>query len=220
MENAAKLTAVKYQTPLRRINIRLSLCLASLLAIGLTGVWAAGGREEIKWVRLSSRNGDLPAPGESTQQTGSLVADLDKDGVSDFVISFRVVAPALVWYQRTAKGWDRYVIEKEFLTVEAGGAAHDIDGDGDLDIVFGGDSQSDQVWWWENPAPKFEPNVSWKRRVIKTGGAKQHHDQVFGDFKGTGKTQLAFWNQGAKTIFLADIPADPRRAESWPMTVI
>src|SRR5439155_1667456 len=60
----------------------------------------------------------------------------------------------------------------------------------------------------------------WKRHVIKTGGAKQHHDQVFGDFKGTGKPQLAFWNQGAKKIFLADIPANPREAGAWPMTAI
>jgi len=51
---------------------------------------------DITWTSLSSRNGDLPVPGESTQQTGNLVADLDRDGVKDFVISFRAKAPALV----------------------------------------------------------------------------------------------------------------------------
>jgi hypothetical protein len=38
----------------------------------------------------------------------------------------------------------------------------------------------------------------------------QHHDQVFGDFLGTGKPQLAFWNQQAKTLYLPksrEIPA-------------
>jgi hypothetical protein len=136
------------------------------------------------------------------------------------VISFRKVAPALVWYRRTAAGWDRVVIEPEFLTVEAGGAAFDIDGDGDLDLVFGGDFQSDEVWWWENPAPKFDPGVPWKRHLIKKGGAKQHHDQAFGDFLGNGQTQLAFWNQKAKKLFLAEIPANPRQAGSWPLTEI
>ena len=97
---------------------------------------------------------------------------------------------------------------------------HDIDGDGDLDVVFGGDWQSSDVWWWENPAPDFDKNTSWKRRVIKTGGKNQHHDQVFGDFLGTGKPQLAFWNQQAATLFLAEIPADPRSAESWPLTPV
>lgn len=40
-----------------------------------------------------------------------------------------------MWYRRSPRGWDRYVIEKEFLTLEAGGAAFDIDGDGDPEIT-------------------------------------------------------------------------------------
>ena len=194
---------------MNRTTLRI-LCVLLLLPISPFA-------DDPKWINLSSKDGKLPVPGPSTQQTGSHVADLDQDGISDFVISFRVVAPALVWYRRTSKGWDRYVIEKEFLTVEAGGASYDIDGDGDLDLVFGGDGRSNQVWWWENPAPNFNPEISWQRHFIKNGGEKQHHDQAFGDFKGTGKPQLAFWNQQAKTIFLADIPASPRTTEPWPM---
>jgi hypothetical protein len=33
-------------------------------------------------------------------------------------------------------------------------------------------------------------------------------------------TQLAFWNQQAKAIFLADIPKDPRHTEPWPYAPI
>jgi sugar phosphate isomerase/epimerase len=173
------------------------------------------------WQNLSSKRGDLPAPpGGSTQQTGAVVADFDGDGLNDFILSFRQKPPALVWYRRTATGWNPYIIEKDYLTIEAGGAVYDIDGDGDLDVVFGGDWQSDEVWWWENPAPNFDPNVPWKRHVIKKGGKTQHHDQVFGDFLGTGKPQLAFWNQQAKTLYLAEIPDNPRTAESWPLTEI
>ena len=186
--------------------------------IALTTLSCAAG--ELQWNHLSSSSGDLPIPGTSTEQTGALVADLDKDGTNDFVLSFRKVAPALVWYRRTFTGWNRYVIDPSFLTVEAGGAVFDIDGDGDLDVVFGGDWQSNEVWWWENPYPHFDPAIPWKRHIIKKGGATQHHDQVFGDFLGTGKPQFAFWNQGAKKIFLAKIPADPRHAESWELTEI
>jgi hypothetical protein len=191
----------------------------SILLLGSAVALPIAARD-IRWVHLTSKNGDLPVPGESTQQTGSLVVKVDPAGATDFVLSFRKVAPALVWYRRGTNGWARYVIEKEFLTVEAGGAAYDIDGDGDLDIVFGGDSQSDQLWWWENPHPNFQPEVSWKRRIIKSGGARQHHDQIFADVKGAGKAQLIFWNQRAKTLFLADIPKDPRSAGEWPLEVI
>lgn len=172
------------------------------------------------WKHLSTANGDLPAPGEATEQTGAIVGDLDKNGVADFVITTRKVAPAVIWYRRTTSGWARHVIEAEMLRVEAGGAIFDIDGDGDPDVLFGGDSQSDEVWWWENPYPNYDAGVGWKRHLVKQGGAKQHHDQAFADFLGNGKTQLAFWNQKAKKMFLAEIPANPRAATSWPLTEI
>lgn len=179
-----------------------------------------GRAAEVGWKHLSTATGDLALPGKSSQQTGALVADLDKDGTNDFVLSFRQLAPALVWYRRNATGWERYVIETNYLTVEAGGAVYDIDGDGAPDIVFGGDYQSNELWWWENPYPHYDSRVPWKRHTIKSSGATQHHDQVFGDFLGTGKPQLAFWNQGAKKIFLAEIPAKPREAGPWPLIEI
>ena len=197
--------------------VRLS-AVAALAALCLAPVPQPLAAPDPVWQNLSSKRGELPTPpGGSTQQTGAVVADFDRDGLNDFILSFRQKPPALVWYRRNATGWDQYVIEQDYLTIEAGGALYDIDGDGDLDVVFGGDWQSSDVWWWENPAPDFDQNTPWKRHPIKKGGKTQHHDQVFGDFLGTGKPQLAFWNQQAKTLFLAEIPTDPRAAESWPL---
>ena len=177
------------------------------------GIVEASG---LRWLHLSSRHGDLPVPTTSRQQTAAVVADLDKDGRNDFVLAFRERGPALVWYRRTKTGWDRYVIEKEFLPIEAGGAVCDIDGDGYPDLVFGGDWQSNKVWWWRNPGKNWKPDVPWERHTIKISGATQHHDQCIADFKGTGKPQLAYWNQNARTLFVADIPNSPREVDVWP----
>jgi len=172
------------------------------------------------WRHLSSAAGQLPAPGPSGQQTASLVADLDRDGVNDFLIAARVTGPSVTWFRRTSSGWEKYVIDSEFLRIEAGGACYDIDGDGDLDIVFGGDAGSNQIWWWENPYPEFDPHVDWTRHLIKNSGSVKHHDQAFGDFDGDGRAELASWNQGARALLLFDIPEDPRRAGPWPSRTI
>ena len=188
-----------------------------LLAAALT---PAISPAQIRWTHLSSSAGQFPTPAGSNQQTGSLIADLDRDGVNDIVISFRVHAPALAWFRRTGSTWTQTIIEPAFLPLEAGGAAHDIDRDGDLDIVFGADASAHQLWWWENPAPHFDPATPWTRRLIKDAPPNQHHDQLFADLLRTGRPQLVFWNQRARALLLAPIPANPKATSPWPATVI
>ncbi|MCE5272974.1 VCBS repeat-containing protein [bacterium] len=180
----------------------------------------SGGAPLPDWTVISTVDSALAPPGESTEQTASLVADLDGDGVNDFVIGCRHAPPSLIWYRRNATGWERYVLDPEVLAVEAGGASWDIDGDGDLDVVMGGDYDSNRIWWWENPAPAFDPNVPWVRREIKSDGPTKHHDQMFGDFNGDGRVELAFWNQNGRRLCLAEIPPDPRNSGPWPLHVI
>ncbi|MGH9960976.1 MAG: FG-GAP repeat domain-containing protein, partial [Pyrinomonadaceae bacterium] len=166
------------------------------------------------WIHLSSKRGELPTPGESDQQTASLVFDVDNNGLNDFVIGARDVPPSMVWFRRLAYGWERHVIDAELLPIEAGGAYYDIDGDGDTDIVMGEDSSGNKVYWWENPYP--DVGRAWKRYVIKGSGANKHHDQMFVDIDGDEKAELVFWNQGANTLFFAEVPADPKRTQPWP----
>jgi hypothetical protein len=182
-----------------------------------TCIHATAGEQ---WEHLSSRNGDIPMPGSSLQQTASLILDVDKDGVNDFVIASRRSGASVWWFRRGAAGWTKYIIEPETVHIEAGGTFYDIDGDGDLDIVFGNDGSGNRMWWWENPYPNYGPGTPWMRRDIKISGGNKHHDQIFGDFDGDGQVELVTWNQGARKLLLADIPTDPKNTQPWEFTEI
>lgn len=141
-------------------------------------------QEPVRWKHLSSQASDLAAPGVG-KQAAALVFDVDRDGTNDFVIA-GWSTPSMVWFRRTGDNWQRYLVDDRSSHIEAGGNCFDIDGDGDLDILHGGSWKTNEVWWWENPHPEYQPNVAWPRHTIKDQGAKQHHDQIFGDFDADG----------------------------------
>ena len=115
----------------------------------------------------------------------------------------------------TAQGWDRYVIEKEFLTVEAGGAAYR------------------HRWRWR-PGHRVRRRLAGQSALVvgkslsefrsrtspgsatssRTAAPTSITTRFSPISREPGKPQLAFWNQKAKTLFLADIPpirATPNR---------
>jgi hypothetical protein len=173
-----------------------------------------------QWRLVSSTNGAIEVPNAGNQQTSALVLDVDNDGAMDFVVSERTAAPSLTLFKYSDGKWIRHIVDADPLRIEAGSANYDIDNDGDEDIVFAGESQSNEVWWWENPYPKFDAEKPWKRYTIKKSGATKHHDQMFADADGDGQMELIFWNQNGHKLIMAEIPSKPKKAEEWPMTSI
>jgi len=170
---------------------------------------------EIEWQHIDSKKTGIESPNSSSEQTSDVVFDIDKDGINDFIITERKEAPSVVWYKKVGDTWEKYVIDDQKLRIEAGATFYDIDNDGDLDPVFAGESKSNEVWWWENPYPNYDKNTPWKRRTIKKSGVTKQHDQLIADFDGDGLGELVFWNQNANTLFLADIPENPKELDEW-----
>ena len=198
-----------------RKKILLSFPLLLLLILALPGASYA-----LTWQHIASGTQQLPTPQTSTQQTASLILDIDKDGDNDFVIASRRAANAVVWFRRENNGWTQYIIDNSTLRIDAGGDFHDIDNDGDLDVSFAGDGGANYIYWWENPSPNFSPSQTWTRHSIMNTGANQHHDQEFGDVDGDGKKELVFWNQNEPGLFVAENPTNPKSVSNWPRAKI
>lgn len=189
-------------------------CLAAIVLLASS----SNAFSDVIWTQKSSIFGDLPVPNSGSQQTCCISLDVDNDGTDDFIIGERTQTPSLVWYKFNGQGWDRFIIDDTPLKIEAGGASADIDGDHDLDIVFGQDASGEFIWWWENPYPDF--SNPWKRRIIKQDGANKHHDQSIADYDGDGKLEFISWNQRGGQLLWFEIPENPKTEDAWKYQVI
>lgn len=175
--------------------------------------------EPVCWRQFSNHAGAFARAGVG-QQSSAVAMDIDLDGRDDFLIAGWDRETSMVWFRSSPGSMERHLIDDRESHIEAGGVSFDLDGDGDPDIVQGGSWNTNQLWWWENPHPNHLPNQSWNRHTIKDGGEKQHHDQIVGDFDGDGSAELVFWNQQARTLFLADVPDRPRDQTAWEPVAI
>lgn len=196
-------------------------CFFSILFLFLSFyVSAQSESPKYSWTFLSTEYGDLEMPGKGKAQTDCVVADFTGDGKDDFLIIEKTESPAIVMYlHKSGKKFEKFIIEKRTVQAGEASAIGDIDGDGDLDFAVASDS-TNQIWWWENPYPNFEPDKTWKRNSIKKTGAIFHHDMVFGDFDGDKVLDLAFWNQGENSLYVAKKPGNVTKTDDWALVKI
>jgi len=145
--------------------------------------------------------------GKPSERTSCVVGDINNDGTPEVIIAAREPKREIYWLGRARSGqWEYHLIDDTFDRVEAGGALADVDGDGKLELVAGGDWQGNIIYWWDSPD---DPTKPWIRREIFRMPQNQSHDQMIADVDGDGRLELYFWNQRSKTIFYAPVPDDP-----------
>lgn len=181
-------------------------------------------------------NDGTPADGEwakhSIEQDASetrtmRAADFDGDGDSDLLGTIRQES-SVVWYENQAADgavtWAKHIIDGKSVC-PAHGNPHDMDGDGDLDVVmalgfyFRPDSndaaasqtrEQNKIVWYENDQPRGGP---WQQHVI---GAQfdDAFEAIAGDLDGDGDIDVAAtsWRNPGRVAWFEN-RGDPR--QSW-----
>ncbi len=141
--------------------------------------------------------------GSKLGQTG--LVDVDRDGDLDWVAGTASHSDSTIWWweYRSPDEWIRHDLGKGYTDV--GGALHDVDGDGDPDMLAGG------VLLLNTGRPSTEPFEPYRVGTIHS------HDTEFADVDGDGDVD-AVANSDASGLYWYEIPDDP--TGPWPSHLI
>lgn len=180
-----------------------------------------------------SWNGTLPQFTKHTIASfnggySTFTADIDHDGKPD-VVALSSSSAGLVWFKNPS--WQKHgITTKSKQLIHA--AAHDVDGDGDLDVAFVSEFDTNNttsggtISWAEAPA---DPTQSEEWAIHKIGGIPTTHRLAWADLEGNGTKELlalpifgegssAPAHAGAVHFTAYTIPADP--LGTWSSRVI
>lgn len=150
---------------------------------------------------------------ETVEETNSghvTVADLNGDAVMDLVAG-------LQWFE--GPSWCRHVLypsDPETLIDIGKTVPHDVDGDGDVDLV--GNRRPQELFWFENPGPPA--TGTWTKHHI-TGKVKYPELLMFADLDGDGRDEMVGSDDGSGYgLRIYEIPDDPRESVNWKWTTV